>query len=492
MRKLLLIVFMSAAFAQASAAQAAQTYDIFYLAVGNTDYLDIIPPGSETGPVKLQSFADLDDGARSAREMASYLDGAGAVYGMTLVSENGKLVVREDVLNALDKLLVKVKESKSPNPLVVFYFCGHGISEGIGWNHFSIPGGFILSSDDAKKMSENAIEVMAKNAIHAGDISDKIEKVTSSYMLLLDSCYEGKERSAASPFLTRQVEQNLNDSFKILRVLNEFRGPGIAIFATLPGSYVEMVNDPKNAEIMLGRIARRTILILDQARKTKNKLPVGEFLRKISDQKFDRETNSVLTRSVPGKPNTNLIKGFKAIRAPRNVIFGSGSPDDLPVKKPEDSLGAVPARKTIQGSPECYLSYESPSGEFIGQGETATISAKNYKFAAEEVTQSEVTFSITGEEKSMEITFAAPEGKQLTAGSHKNAQRAPFQEAGNPGFSFSVESRGCNKISGEFVINEIIFDTKGNLVKFSADFIQFCDDAASALKGSLLFSSAKI
>jgi hypothetical protein len=486
--KLLFIIFLSIFLAQTAEAyqvSSAFSYDIFYLAVGNSHYQKAMPADKDSGA--LNEFPDLDGANKSAKKMASYLDAIGAVSGITLTGEDDKLVTRSDVFKALGELLDKVEKSKSANPLIIFYFCGHGLSEGVGWNHFSIPGDFLLPS---KFMNVTA---MAENTVYAGDVAEMIEKVSSSYMLMLDSCYEGDAPLPAEVF-SRQSAQNLTDIFKVLRTFNEFRGPGIAVFATKPGTQVKIADDPFDsaAAYGLGPIARRALLIFEQTFKAKNNLSLARFLQQISNPAFDKPTTSVMTLSVPGKPNINLIKKVKRIAPPRIVINGTGvlRPVSEDNQTKETSASRVAPVENVLVSPDSYLSFESPPDEYVGRGKNMTLSAKDYKFSAANTGREEITISIESDNTSWEISLAAPRGKTLAVGEYNKAQRANFQEPAVGGFIFSGNGRGCNEVQAQFKITEIAWSASGSLLKLHADFNQFCDDSKSPLKGSLRFSAS--
>ena len=113
---------------------AAEALDVFYVSVGNSHYRH-----SSMGDVR--SFEPISGGNKSARKVAEYLDRIGASGGVLFRSEPDRFVTRQQVIEALQEVIAKAKTY--PNPLIFYYFIGHGVSEGIGWNHFSVPGDFL-------------------------------------------------------------------------------------------------------------------------------------------------------------------------------------------------------------------------------------------------------------------------------------------------------------------------------------------------------------
>jgi hypothetical protein len=79
---------------------------------------------------------------------------------------------------------------------------------------------------------------------------------------------------------------------------------------------VSIADDPfdETAIYGLGNLARRTVLIFEQAFKSKNNLPISNFLQLIRNPDFDKPTSSATTRSEPANPKINLIKMVKSIR----------------------------------------------------------------------------------------------------------------------------------------------------------------------------------
>ncbi len=490
-RKLLLVFFLSifaqSAFAFQTSAQAGDTYSIFYLAVGSTRYLSRpIEKKDEKSffPVN-QPFPNIVGATKSAKNMASYMDRIGAVYGITLLSDESRLVSRTDVISALDKLLEKVKASKAKNPLIIFYFCGHGVSEGIAWNHFSLPGNFNLYGDEVD------IELMSDYSISTGEVATSIEKVSTSYLLMLDSCYEGEEPPLSALFFSEKLQANMVDIFNVLRAANEFRGPGMAIFAAAPGTTAKIAADPFDAAstIGIGRIARRSLLVIDRAIRNKNPLPVAQFFQQISDPNFDKPTLSVITKSVPANPQMKLIKSFKpGLADPVNIIFGTGS-RNTPLEKGVRKIAQPQA--IVEGNADSYLSFESPAGEFIGQGKNMALRAGDYKISVTDPKKERLDFWIENDGATWMLTFAAPQNKILAAGSYQNAKDPPTPPDASPGLNFSGDGRGCSEIQGQFEITEIEWDGQGKLVKFRASFSQTCDDLKPVLKGVFQFYTAK-
>lgn len=88
-----------------------------------------------------------------------------------------------------------------------------------------------------------------------------------------------------------------------------------------------------------------------------------------------------------------------------------------------------------------------------------------------------------------ELDFAAPNHVTLTPGTYLNAQRFPFQAPGTPGLSVYGAGRGCNTVTGQFVVNKATYGSTGAVEQFSADFQQHCEGGIPALFGSIRINS---
>ena len=177
-------IFALAMSLAAITARAQTRFDTYFLAVGSTSY---IQPASRSE----HGFESLPGANASARLVADILTRGGAAGGIVLTSGQGAYIDRADFMQALAAVVAQLKAARPANPLLVVYFVGHGISEGIAWNHFSVPSNFVYGAP----LDRLDIEMMARHTIHAAGVADQIEKLGVPYLLLLDTCYSGKKKS---------------------------------------------------------------------------------------------------------------------------------------------------------------------------------------------------------------------------------------------------------------------------------------------------------
>ncbi|HKQ09492.1 MAG TPA: caspase family protein [Blastocatellia bacterium] len=458
-----------------------QAYDIYYLAVGNTYY------GTEGGG---EGFKDLEGANRSARKVSALFDRSGAAAGITLVSEKERRVTKADVLKALNDLISRVRRLPGRHPLIIFYFCGHGVSEGVGWNHFSIPGNFAVPKERIN------IDTLGDAAIYAGEVSDMIESHKLAGMLLLDACYEGTPVTLLDTVISQQLAKNLTDVFKVLRYENEFHGPTIAVYSTAPGTVVPTVQDPEDPDspLSVGPLARRLMIIYGQSFKGQASLTIGELLRKVSASSFDRATPSVVSLSKPEHPDAQLIKFPLSATAAAEARVGTGSP---PKREAIEAKAQTSSRRPALAFkynilPSTFLSLDSEPNEYIGNGQKIRLTGQAAHLTVEEDTPNELVFSFRMDDMPWEMSFISPVGSPLTTGTYLKAQRAGFQDDSRSGFMVSGGGRGCSEVEAQFTILTVQRDQHGRLIQFDADFLQRCDGAASALRGEIRFRTTTV
>ena len=74
-------------------------------------------------------------------------------------------------------------------------------------------------------------------------------------------------------------------------------------------------------------------------------------------------------------------------------------------------------------------------------------------------------------------------------GTYSGAERYPFQSPTKPGLSVSGSGRGCNQLTGRFVVLELVLSPLGEVEHLAIDFEQHCEGGPAALIGSIRFHS---
>jgi hypothetical protein len=136
------------------------------------------------------------------------------------------------------------------------------------------------------------------------------------------------------------------------------------------------------------------------------------------------------------------------------------------------------------------LTWRSPAGDFIGQGNPLSFSSDDGDSSLRTLLFGVPVADVTlmgGASNSWTLDFAAPDGVALLPGMYMNAERFPFQSAGHPGLNVAGSGRGCNMLSGQFTVLE--FDSAANPMRFAARFVQSCEASMPPLRGTVLFNA---
>ena len=277
----------------------AQDFNVFCLSVGSADYIQDRSKFDDG----YEPFSEVNGARRSARYMFELCQSKANVNGEILRSEPGRYITKTNVLDALDRVIAMAKKSVGNNPLIVFYFCGHGVSEGIAWNQFLVPGNFTgkLKNNSSETFNKPVID-LADELIYVGEITDKIDNSGIPYVCLIDACYEGKAEdfSSLTKVMSEKPVQNLRDIAAILQVLNQYRGENAVVFATAPGTTTKVVDDPTVEGTYVGPLCRRMKLI-EAMLPGKQEMSLKEVMTLINDDNFDRPTSSAITHWGPGE-----------------------------------------------------------------------------------------------------------------------------------------------------------------------------------------------
>ena len=148
-----------------------------------------------------------------------------------------------------------------------------------------------------------------------------------------------------------------------------------------------------------------------------------------------------------------------------------------------------------------FISFTSQPGDYIGGGLSQTFTPADGDFfsrstygSLDNITVGFNNFSRTTNPQNYkwwDLEFAAPRGQTLVPGIYEGATRVPFRAPTEPGIDISGEGRGCNTLTGRFVVNEAVYRASGSVERFSADFEQHCEGAKPALFGQVRYNSSE-
>jgi VCBS repeat-containing protein len=138
------------------------------------------------------------------------------------------------------------------------------------------------------------------------------------------------------------------------------------------------------------------------------------------------------------------------------------------------------------------LVMHSQQGDFVGAGLNYHYSPSDGSFQAfNGANDSYVEFVFKQKPGSdfWSVFFAAPFDAQPTPGTYLGATRWPTQDPDVPGLSVSGNGRGSNTLTGQFTVNQAVYDSNGGIVSFDASFEQHSEGATPALFGRIQYNS---
>jgi hypothetical protein len=139
--------------------------------------------------------------------------------------------------------------------------------------------------------------------------------------------------------------------------------------------------------------------------------------------------------------------------------------------------------------PTPYMLDIEASQDYLGQG-----------FVGKLIADEDGSFSVRGHPRDGKIeiifrgdedwhfSFAAPRGESLKMGRYAGVQRLGYNPVGAAGLDVSVGSRGCNHLTGQFEIKELVMDSQDRIQSFAGSFLQYCDSGAP-MKGEIRYNS---
>jgi len=148
-------------------------------------------------------------------------------------------------------------------------------------------------------------------------------------------------------------------------------------------------------------------------------------------------------------------------------------------------LSAVAATASGQST---YLYFNSQPGDYIGQGQQFTFTPADGTITTSRQNGG-VRVRFNGS-TFWDLYFVAPNSATLVPGVYEDALRWPFQGPKRPGLSVSGASRGCNVLTGRFVVLEATYGIGGAVQSFAADYEQHCEGDPPALFGSVRINSS--
>jgi hypothetical protein len=134
-----------------------------------------------------------------------------------------------------------------------------------------------------------------------------------------------------------------------------------------------------------------------------------------------------------------------------------------------------------------YVYLQSDGGDYIGAGGTYVYTSAVAVLSVS-ATAGMLSLGVQGDER-WDAQFAMPQSStRLARGQFVNLQRYPFHDTARGGLSWAGEGRGCNALSGWFVVDDALYEGDA-LSSIALRFEQRCENSNAALRGKIVWAA---
>ena len=223
------------------------------------------------------------------------------------------------------------------------------------------------------------------------------------------------------------------------------------------------------------------------------------------------ELDSAMLSGIAGDddlPDGNLTLTWSVLDGPGSVTFGDPNAAETTVSfsafgsytllltadDGELSANDEVVINAVDTNAKTSLVMSSDPGDYIGQGQNYSYTLADGDFGAERNFDGGVSigFGTANFEHSWSLDFSAPANAPLTVGTYTGVAGFPFQSPFQPGLDVSGDGRGCNELTGSFVVNKIIYGANDSIIAFWANFVQHCEGEKPALTGEIKFNAGAV
>jgi hypothetical protein len=113
------------------------------------------------------------------------------------------------------------------------------------------------------------------------------------------------------------------------------------------------------------------------------------------------------------------------------------------------------------------------AGEFITGGRTIAAESPSTTISIVQNGVGDLTITIGDGPGDWQIDLATADNKPLQQRRYSNAQQYPFADPGRPSLSVSGNGHGCNQLRGDYEIQDVAYDGKGQLTGSWPPFVSF-------------------
>lgn len=283
---------------------AQPRFNVYYISIGSMFYKN--NPGAT-------SWDDLPEAGTSATIMASCLSRYAGGKGLTFISKKNELFSKDILNDALKQLWNTILQERPVNPLLVVYYCGHGISD-------TLVGSQYLPSGDCSTLqkTETFQEMCRKNVFipeitkMLSDLSlaERGRMVIPRYLFLLDCC----RHDTSDPNM--RIVTDTSDRTSITKYKNPDRTAELVVYSTMdrkegPVMPLPVLQNPivsgKDTS-GIGPLCRKTLILLDKRIGTNaSGIDLESYVTELLDPSLDQPSGIPSTPYTTGRDDNALF-----------------------------------------------------------------------------------------------------------------------------------------------------------------------------------------
>jgi hypothetical protein len=179
--------------------------------------------------------------------------------------------------------------------------------------------------------------------------------------------------------------------------------------------------------------------------------------------------------------SVTVAAGSRSVDFP--VTSQSVTVDTTPVITASTPNGSAPGKLALWAVLPTFFWAISDPGDTLVVADYKRLTPPNAQFRAQ--CQDNYLNIFISDASFTSAAFSAPAGQPLRVGTYENATRWLGSPMASPSFSVFVDGRGCNILTGRFVVKEVDVTATGSVTRFWATFEQHCEARAPALRGEI-------
>jgi Caspase domain len=222
---------------------------------------------------------------------------------------------RSDVLAAVHDFAQDVKKRANPQKqaLVVFYFFGHGLADGISKSVFLVPEQF--ADDESRSVPD-----ISDRLVNLADVARELSEVTDRAVILADACRAHQDQAKQLIDTWKEGLQQGSDVGGILNALqfaSGIYGPTPIVFASKDGTAADTVKySASNPDARTGPLAAKLRAIFDKVDSEGGGLTLAALIHAF-------ETETTPTKDLTPEEAAK-VRGYTFFRKDFEEKLGSG------------------------------------------------------------------------------------------------------------------------------------------------------------------------